>query len=134
MSGPAVVRYLLANSAGLIAEVPAARIIVGNLPIATVLPAVSVKKISGVKLRGVRQNEAGALRQDRVQVTVHAISGAQQQQLMALVRAACPSQRGTVNGVSVDSIIDDGEGPDLSDPDASIFEQSQDFLARWVGP
>ncbi len=134
MSGTAVIKYLLANNAAVIAVVPASRIVIGNLPVNITIPAISVKMISGTKLLGVRVNEAGGLRTHRTQVTVHAASGAQQQQLMALALAACPSQRGTVAGVSVDSIIPDGEGPDLSDPDAGIYEQSQDLMVRWVGP
>lgn len=134
MSGTAVIRYLLANAAAVTAVVPAARIVVGNLPVKATIPAICVKMISGTKLLGVRVNEAGGMRTHRVQVAVHALDGAQQQQLMALALAACPSQRGTVGGVSVDSITPAGEGPDLSDPDAGIYEQSQDFMVRWVGP
>lgn len=134
MSGTSVIRYLLANNAGVIAVVPAARIVAGVIPLATALPAIGVFQISGAQMNGIRVNETGRLRTDRVQVSVYASSYATQKSLLALVLAACPSQRATVNSVAVDSIIPDGEGPDIFDSDAAIYEQSRDFLVKWVGP
>ena len=52
--------------------------------------------------------------------------------LLALVLAACPNQRATVNGIAVDSILPDIEGPDLSDEATAIYSQSRDFLVRWT--
>lgn len=134
MSGTSVIRYLLANNAGVIAVVPAARIFAGAIPLNTTLPAIAVFQISGAQMNGIRTNESGHLRTDRVQVSVYASSYATQKSILALVLAACPSQRATVNSVVVDSIIPDGEGPDIFDADLAIFEQSRDFFVRWAGP
>lgn len=132
MSGVSVIRYLLANASGVIAVVPAARIFRGGIPVGTTLPAIGVREVSGVKLTGIRTNEAGRLKRERVQVTVYATSYPEQKSILALATSACPSQRGTVNSVSVDSIVPDLEGPDLEQPDAGIYEQSQDFIVLWA--
>jgi hypothetical protein len=52
--------------------------------------------------------------------------------MMKLVLAACPGQRGTVNGVVVDSITPGFEGPDLYDDAVGVYSQSRDFLVRWI--
>ena len=72
------------------------------------------------------------MRQDRVQVMAHASTPAQLRQILNLIRAACPDTKGTVNGIKLDSILPDFEGPDLSQPDASIYEMSRDFLVKWI--
>lgn len=131
MSGTAVVRYLLANNAPIIALVPAARIVYGELALNTVLPAIEVRQISGSPRNTLAMSESGTLHSDRVQVTCLAKTWAAKEALMALLLAACPNQRGTVNSVVVDSIIRDNEGPDLSDPATSIYAKSRDFMVRW---
>lgn len=146
MSGVAVIRYLLATNAPLIAVVPAARIMGGSLPIKTVRPAISVFQISSVPRITVSMGETKRHHLDRVQVSV---LGAAQQALasgqagpqgtaypglraiLALVFAACPHTRGVVNGINVDSILPDIEGPDLSDDVIDLNEASRDFLVRW---
>lgn len=131
MSGVAVIRYLLANSASLTAQVPAARIFAGTIPQGSALPAIGVTQISGVERRTVAMDEPPRHRQDRVQVTVLAATYPSKKTILALVRTACANQSGSVNGVKLDSILPDGEGPDLDDPAATIYEQSRDFLVRW---
>lgn len=131
MSGVSVVRYLLANNAPIIALVPAARIVYGELALNTVLPAIEVRQISGNPRNTLAMSETGTLHSDRVQVTCLAKTWAAKEALMALLLAACPNQRGTVNSVVVDSIIRDNEGPDLSDPATSIYAKSRDFMVRW---
>ena len=141
MSGVAVVRYLLANNSPVTNIVPAAAIMAGDIPLATVLPAISVKQISGVPLNFTRINGAHRLHTDRVQVSV-LVKGPRgtpaglgypgMRALLALVLAACPSQRGTVNGITVDSIVPDLEGPDLYDDTDIVHQGSRDFLVRWI--
>ncbi len=134
MSGVAVLRYLLANDAAVLEEVPAERILPGTLPLNIAPPAIALHQISGSELLGVRVNEGPRTRTDRVRVSVYTSSYLEQKTLLALVLAACPSQRGAVNGISVDSITPAGEGPDIYDADLALFEQSRDFFVRWVGP
>ena len=131
MSGVAVVRYLLANHAALTAEVPATRILGGPAPLKTALPAISVAHISGMPRITVANDSTKRLHTDRIQVMVHAGSYAAKGPLLALVMAACTGRRGTTNGVDLDSILPDLEGPDLDEPEAFIFRRSRDFIVRW---
>lgn len=142
MSGVAVIRYLLKTNNPVLAIVPAARIIAGDLPLNTVMPAIAVTQISSVPHNTIRINESQKPHTDRVQVSV-LFKGPQGtpagagypgvKALLKLVLAACPSQRGTVNGISVDSIIPDIEGPDLSNDEDALYSQSRDFIVRWNG-
>ena len=141
MSGVAVIRYLLANAAAVTAAVPATRIMAGDLPLNTVMPAIAVTEISSVPLNTIRVNESPKLHTERVQVSV-LFKGPQGtpagtglpgvKALLKLVLAACPSQRGTVNGIAVDSIVPDVEGPDLSDDATALYSQSRDFIVKYV--
>jgi hypothetical protein len=140
VSGVAVIRSLLAANGAVIAVVPATRIMAGDLPINAVMPAISVIQISSVPRNTVKMNEPKIQHTDRVQVSV-AFKGPQGtpsgtgypgvRSLLALVLAACPHTRGTVNGVDVDSILPDIEGPDLSDDATALYSGSRDFIVRW---
>lgn len=131
MSGVAVIRHLLANNAALTAQVSASKIMAGPIPINTVLPAISVAQVSGVQRNMMGMNSAKYLVTDRVQVTVMAASYALQKSILALIRAACPNSRGTINGVDCDSVLPDTEGPDFRDDAAAIYMQSQDFIVKF---
>lgn len=129
MSDVRAVRYLLANNATLIAQVPAARIVIGVLIQDTALPAISVTHVSTVRPQMV--NAASKLCVSRVQVTVMAGSYATQKSVQALVRAALPRSRGSVNGVAVDSILIDTEGPDFTD-EAGLYMGSIDYRVTYT--
>lgn len=132
MSGVYVIRYLLVNAAAVVAVVPAARIKNGVVPLNTATPSISVNQISSVPTNLIRTNETPKLHTDRVQVTaIHSDYGSLKA-LMALILAACPSQRGSVNSISVDSIQPESEGPDLFDPTTNTYECSRDFIVRWL--
>lgn len=132
MSGVSAVRYLLANNSALIALVPAARIFVGVAPLNTALPAIAVTQISGVPHLTVAMTESGKIHTERVQVTV--LTSAYQTNISTAVLAALPNQSGTVNSTKIDSILPDGEGPDLFDDASEIHERSRDFIVRVHGP
>lgn len=136
MSGAAAVNYLLSNSANLIAAVPAARILTAaTLPLGTSLPAITISSISdSERLDVAMPNSTKKFRTERVQVLVHAADSAQLASILALVRHALPNTRGTVNGVALDSILPELVGPDLSQPEASIYERARDFIVKWHGP
>lgn len=142
MSGVSVIRYLLANNASVTAVIPSARIIAGPLPLGTTLPALSIMQIDSIPaFRTVRVNEANRMHSDRVQVAA-LFYGAKAStpgagylgvyQMLKLVLAACPSQRGSVNGFAVDSIIPDIEGPDLHDQETDLYSKTRDFFVRWT--
>jgi len=127
MSGVAISQYLLSTNAGLIAVVPAARIKAGVLPLNTVLPAISVTQISGQQHNTLAQNSASYLVTQRVQVSVLAATYPAVKQILALVRAALPQTRATVNGFACDAIYPDTEGPDLYDYQTLTHEASADY-------
>lgn len=138
MSGVAVIRYLIANDADVLAVLPATRIMAGDLPLKTAAPAIAITQVSSGPYNLLRPNETPKLHTDRVQVTVIRKAPPDDdgypglQSLLALIEAACPCQRGSVNSISVDSIIPEGQGPDLPIPELSLFTRSMDFLVRWV--
>lgn len=123
------IRYLLANNAGLIAQVPAARISAGILPQGTALPAISITLVSNNY--GQQISSQSSWNVSRVQVTVIASTYVQQAAIMALVKAAAPRTRGTINGVAVESIIREGEGPDFTDADSGFYMQSIDYIVQF---
>lgn len=131
MSDVKVVRYLLANNANLIAVVPATKIMAGVVPIATVLPAIAVNHISTLSRNIVSMSAATVLATSRVQITVMTKTYAEQKSILELVRKALPNTNGSVNGITVDSIIPDIAGPDLRDDDAGIYFQSRDFIVKF---
>lgn len=140
MSGVKVIRYILANDAPVVAVVPVSRIMAGDLPINTTLPAIMIEQISSIPRLTLRMTEPNRMHTDRVQVSA-VVKGPQGnpqgdgyggvKSLMALILTACPNQRGTVNGVIVDSILPDDEGPDQQDDATAVYSGSRDFLVRW---
>lgn len=146
MSGVYVIRYLLANNAPVLAALgagppaAAARIMTGDFPVGTVMPAISVNQIDSIPFNLLKINDTPKLHTDRVQVSV-VFKGPQGspvgtgypgvRALLKLVLAACPSQRGVVNNIQVDSIVPDIEGPDLQDDATALYSGSRDFLVRW---
>ena len=132
MSGVIVIRYLLANNVALTAVVPAAKIMAGVIPIATVLPAIGVHHISTVERNTVAMNSAKVMATERVQVTVQTKRYSEQKSILELVRKACANKRSTINSIVVDSILPAGAGPDLRDDDLDIFLQSRDFIVKFI--
>jgi hypothetical protein len=131
MSDVKAVRYLLKTNTELIAVVPAAKIMAGILPQATAAPAIGITHVSTMRQQFVAETSAH-LCTSRVQVTVIAADYPTQKSILALVRAALPRSRGTVNGVAVDSIVADIEGPDFGDPDAGLCMGSHDFIVTFT--
>lgn len=132
MSGVIIIWSLLSTNAGLLAVVPAAKIMAGVIPINTVLPAISIAQISGVTRNTIGMNEAKVLATDRVQITVMSKTYPQQKQILDLVRAACPNTRGIVNGISCDCILSDVVGPDIYDDTSIIYLQSVDLMVKYL--
>lgn len=138
MSGVAVIRTLLAADVTLTAVVPATKIMAGDLPMNTSLPAISVKQISSVPYNAIKVNDTNKLHTDRVQVNVfvkedaagggYPTLGA----ILTLVLAACPSQRGTVGGVALEAITPGHEGPDFYIDQLSAVTRSRDFIVRYI--
>lgn len=132
MSGVAIIRGLLANNAILLASIPASKIFPGVIPIGTTLPAISISQVSGGQRNTVSMIESTKLVTDRVQVTVYAKTYPFQKAYMSLVRSALPNTHGLVNSYVCDSILPDNEGPDFYDDTLVIYEQSQDFMVKFL--
>lgn len=141
MSAVAVICYLTGSSSGLTAQVPAARIHAGDVKIGETLPAITIKTVSNVPRLPVKTVAATVMHTERVQVTVYvkdtdASPGGsgypQLEQILALVRAACPNTKGSVAGVKLDSVLPDIEGPDISIADPGMLSRSIDFIVRWT--
>lgn len=140
MSGTAVIWSLVAHNAPVLAVVPIAGIKEGDLPLNITLPAIAIMRVSGTPRNTLAMTEAGRLRWERVQVSAlfkgvaATPSGTGKRgvdALLKLIIAACPNQSGTINGISVDSIVPDIQGPDLADVAAGLYSGSQDFIVRW---
>ncbi len=132
MSGVAIIRYLLSNNLNLISQVPADRIMAGNLPKDISYPAISIKKISGAQENNLAMNSASYLVEQRIQVSVITKSYPEIEPILALVLKACPLSKGDVNGTACEGILPDTEGPDLSNDQLKIFQQSQDFMVSFI--
>lgn len=122
--------YLLKSNAALIAVVPAARIFSGVIPSGTAAPAIGLQHISTTRRRSVTGGE-DRLCFSRVQIDVFSETYPVLRQVMPLVRAALPRSRGTVNGVAIESIVFDTEGPDIVQADPALYLRSQDVLVTW---
>jgi hypothetical protein len=131
MSGVSVIWYLLKTNSALLAVVPATQIMAGVIPQGTPLPAISVAEISSTDRLNIN-TKGPRLVTERVQVTADCTGYPQQKQVLDLILAACPSTRGTVNGVVCDSILPDVKGPDMSDTAAGFYSQSRDFIVRFT--
>lgn len=131
MSGVAVIVYLLVNDAGLTGSVAAAKIHPGPRPLNIALPAIGVIQVDDVPRRTVGMNGAKTMYTERVQVTIEAKTYTSKKAILALVRAALGNRNGTVNGVDLDSILPEGAGPDIDDPQTQIYTQSVDYLVKY---
>jgi len=121
----AVVRYILANNAGVLAQVGASKIKAGELPLNIVMPAISVQQFGGDQRKTVAMDSATEQWTETVDVAVHAKTYPSMKNILRLVQQALPLSRGTVNGFDVDSILASTTGADEYDSDTAIHSQSQ---------
>lgn len=139
MSGVTVIVALLKASAGVTAIVNASRIMAGELPLKTTLPAIGVSEISSVPLNMIRVNQPTKMHIDRVQVSVSCAEGVGTGKgytavdtILKAALAACPTQRGTVNGVVLDSIVPDIKVRNPYDDIDLVHSGSRDLIVRWI--
>ncbi|MBY8826119.1 hypothetical protein [Sphingomonas colocasiae] len=129
MSGIAVMRALLLASDPLVAKVPADRVVAGDLPKGTVIPAITIEQVSSVDRRPVRMMPVQRVT-DRVQVTVHAQDAVERLKLIGLVRRAAAGKLGDFDLVARVSVQTDGQGPDFTGP-TGIKMRAQDFMVSY---
>ena len=133
MSGVVAARYLLVNSAAVLAQVPAQRIKAGELPEGTPLPAISIAQVNTDERKSVSGRETKRLFDERVQITVHAEGYSQADSILGLVLKALPATtRGDVGGIAVDSIESLGRNPDDFDEQPGVHQHSRDFAVRYT--
>ena len=132
MSAVKVIRALLAVHAPVLALVPAARIVAGTVPQGMPLPAICLAEISRVELPTVSRGQRTVQVTARVQVTVHASTYPDQKAVLQAARLGAGAHTGTVAGIAVRSVMRDVVGPDMSDVDAGIYQQSRDFKVVFV--
>lgn len=119
------IRALLAGAAAITAHV-ADRVMAGDVPEGTAMPALGIKEISSVPVGAIDAQAEQSVVVTRVQVMVMAKAYPEVKPLRDLVRRACNFQRGPIAGVDVISIERDTIGPDLQDEAGNHF-QSIDF-------
>lgn len=132
MSSVDVVRALLMAHAPVRVLVDAKNIVLGTVPQRVELPAVGIREISRVEMGTVSLSQAAVLVRARVQVTVLANTYDSQKALLQAVKLGPGAHTGEIAGITVRSVIREQVGPDISDDDASIYQQSRDFLVTYV--
>ncbi|ATD62500.1 MAG: tail completion protein gp17 [Janthinobacterium svalbardensis] len=132
MSAIKVIRALLIAHAPILALVPAARIVAGTVPQGTPLPAIGLTEISRVELPTVSLGQRAVLVTARIQVTVHASAYPEQKAVLQAAKLGPGTHTGTVAGIEVRSVMRDIVGPDMTDDDAGVYQQSRDFKVVYV--
>lgn len=132
MSAVKVIRALLIAHAPVLALVPAARIVADKVPQGMSLPAIVLTEISRVELPTVSQAQRAVQVTARVQVTVHASTYPDQKAVLQATRLGAGAHTGTVAGIAVRSVMRDVVGPDMTDDEAGVYQQSRDFKVVFV--
>ena len=134
MSGVAIIRQLLAIYTPVTNLVPAARIICGQVPQGTALPAIGVSEISVTEIPTIARRTAGKTSRARVQVTVLAKSYPEMKNILKACALGPGVHTGDVLTYSVKAITQEGIGPEIPPGDDGILEQSRDFMVTFSEP
>lgn len=152
MTGVNIAHQLLVLNETLIATIPKTRVFCGDVPLNTPLPFISISHVSGLQRNEVSNDAPKHLVTDRVQITVYASTYALQKSYIGLVRSALKylitDKNGvisrpavaswydwyysTIDGIKCVSILPDVEGPDVRDTGVNTYEQSADFIIRYI--
>lgn len=140
MSGVAVLWYRLSHDDDVLAIVPVSRIKAGQLPLSLTLPAIAITQVSSTPWMPLSGRTTRRFNTDRVQVSAFVKDqqgnppGSDYPGLDSLMRRianACTHRREVINGITVDSIVPESEGPDIVIPETSILMRSRDFMVRY---
>lgn len=134
MSSVKVIRALLQAYPPVTALVPSERIVAGTVPQEGDMPAIGIKEIGRNEFATVARAENRVLVRARVQVTVYAKSYPEQKAVLLAAKLGPGVHTGVVAGVTVRSVVRGEVGPDFSEEDAGIFEQSRDFMVSYIEP
>lgn len=133
MNAVVVMRALLMAYAP-ITSIVGQQVFAGDIPQGATLPAISIREISRIEQLTASLAQPTVLVTARVQVTVHAKSYPDQKALLMAAKLGPGGHTGTISGVAVRSVLRDIVGPDMSDPDAGIYDQSRDFKVAYIEP
>jgi hypothetical protein len=111
-----------------VAALVGTRIYAGLVPEGATYPVLHIKEISRRERLTTDLESKNVLVTARVQVTAIARSYAECKALLQAAKLGAGSHRGTVAGVSVDSVTRHPVGPDFYDEEVKTFEQSRDFM------
>jgi hypothetical protein len=134
MSAVKVIRALLQSHPAVVALLPLERVVAGTVPQESELPAIGIREIGRNEFSTVARAENRVLVRSRVQVTVYAKSYPEQKAVLLAAKLGPGVHTGVVAGVTVRSVVRGVVGPDLSEEDAGIFEQSRDFFVSYIEP
>lgn len=134
MSGVAIIRQLLATYAPVTNLVPAARILAGQVPQGTAMPAVGVSEIGVNEIPTIARRTAGKTSRARIQVTVLSKSYAEMKNILKACALGPGVHTGDVLTYSVKAITQEGINPEIPAGDDLILEQSRDFMVTFSEP
>jgi hypothetical protein len=133
MNAVVVMRALLLAHAPVVAIV-GQQVFAGDVPQGEPLPAIGIKEISRIEQSTVANSGPANLVTARIQVTVYVKSYPAQKALLLAAKLGSGVHTGVIADVTVRSVTRDIVGPDMSDSDAGIFEQSRDFKVVYIEP
>lgn len=133
MDGVAVMRALLIGEESLIAFIPATNIRAGTVP-ADLFPAIGIREVSRNETDTVSRDQANVMVEARIQITVYTEDYISLKQILLAARLSPGVHTGVIAGATVRSVLRESVGPDLSDDEAGIFEQSRDFKVTYITP
>lgn len=134
MDAVAVMRELLLAHAPLAALV-GDRIIAGSVPLSEVAPvAIGLNEVGRNEVDTVARSGPATLITARVQVTVYATTYRAMKEALNATRLGSGVFTGVAAGLEVRSVLRDSVGPDLSDEEPGISEQSRDFIVAYLEP
>jgi hypothetical protein len=134
MDAVAVMRALLLAHAPVTALV-GDRVIAGTVPMAEIAPAaIGLAEVGRNEVGTVSRGGPAALVTARVQVTVYATEYPLMKAALNAARLGPGVFTGMIAGLDVRSVLRDSVGPDLSDEEPGVSEQSRDFMVTYLEP
>jgi hypothetical protein len=133
MSAIKVIRALLLADADVVAIV-GQRVFAGIVPQGSALPLLQLREVSRVERLTTGLTESTVLVTARVQVTALTKTYGSQKALLQAARLGAGAHTGVIAGVPVRAITRELFGPDMSDLETEIYEQSRDFKVIFTEP
>lgn len=110
------------------------RIYAGVVEQGAALPAIGITEISANPLGTVANAGDFTLMWSRIQVTAIAKTYADQKAVLKACKLGKGTHGGVIGGYTVRAVTHGPIGPDLSDTEIGIYEQSRDFIVTYIEP